>query len=268
MVLLYCDETNLEFKPGTFFVYGGLSIPSETALNLSDKVDDIRKKFGIPNDFKLKFNPGPIGLSNQHFIELKQAVITAAVESNCELFVSIILHDIAKDSKEARLNEINRICFHFNCDLKRKGDVGLVLIDRFEDQKIDSHLREKFSIGLRGMPYCDSMRLDRIVGLHYSAIGQSNFPSIIDILIGSLRLCINEHTAKPGDVSERQKAILGQISPLFPRATSALIPETHLFFSPKTVRVEKYRDLYISLVEFLAAEGIHPDQMITAERTY
>jgi hypothetical protein len=83
-----------------------------------------------------------------------------------------------------------------------------------------------------------------------------------------LRLCINEHTAKPGDVSERQKAILGQISPLFPRATSALIPETHLFFSPKTVRVEKYRDLYISLVEFLAAEGICPDQMITAERTY
>ena len=268
MVLLYCDETNLVANPGAFFVYGGLSVPSETALDLSTKVDAIRKKFHVPDEFKLKFNPGPAGLNNQQFIELKQNVISAAVESNCELYVSIILHDIAKDVNEARRNEINRICFHFNCSLKRNNDVGLVLIDRFEDQKIDGHLREKFSLGLRNMPYCDSMRLDKIVGFHYSAIGQSNFPSIIDIIIGSFRLCINEHTANPNEISERQKAILGLISPLFPRETTALIPETHLFFSPKIIKVGIYRDQYTSLSQFFTSVGICPDQSISAERTY
>ena len=44
------------------------------------------------------------------------------------------------------------------------------------------------------MPYSDEIKLDRIIGIHYSAIGQSHFTSIVDIGIGSFRFCINEHT--------------------------------------------------------------------------
>ena len=53
--------------------------------------------------------------------------------------------------------------------------LAIILVDRFSDNKIDGHLREKLSVGLTGMPYCKSMGLDKVLGYHYSAIGQSHF---------------------------------------------------------------------------------------------
>jgi hypothetical protein len=37
MYLLYCDESNLEERSGIFFVYGGLAIHSDAALQISRK---------------------------------------------------------------------------------------------------------------------------------------------------------------------------------------------------------------------------------------
>ena len=65
------------------------------------------------------------------------------------------------------------------------------------------------------MPYAAEMRLTNIVGFHYSCIGQSHFPSIIDILVGSLRFAINAHTR--GQVANLATAnvLLGLLSSLF-----------------------------------------------------
>lgn len=268
MKLLYCDETNLEPRDGDFFVYGGLSIPETKALELSARIDDIRQKADIPSSFRLKFNPGPEGMSHHDFVLVKQSVISAAIETGCEMYVSIILHNIATNVTEARRNEINRVCLNFNSSLNRDTDVGLVLIDRFEDRKIDGHLREKFSIGLTGMPYSETFRLNRIIGFHYSAIGQSNFPSIVDIVIGSLRYCINEHTRHGENPSESGKTILGILSPLFPRNRSGRISDTYLFFSPKVIKALKYKEEYESLCEYFTSNGLCPDQRITDQREY
>ena len=100
-----------------------------------------------------------------------QAFVEAAIEHDAKLLCSVILHDIATSPEDARRNEINRACYHFDCLLQRYGEPGLVLIDRFSDRQIDGHLVEKFSVCLTGMPYEGDMRLKNIVGLHYSAIG-------------------------------------------------------------------------------------------------
>jgi hypothetical protein len=144
MNLLYCDETNTDPAQADFFVYGGVSVPATRALDLSNKIDEIRLAAKVPTDFSLKFNPGPQHLAHAEFSKLKQDVIEAAINHGCNLFVSMILHDIAISPDDARRNEINRIVYHFNCYLNRPKSHGLVLIDRFTDKQSDAHLREKF----------------------------------------------------------------------------------------------------------------------------
>lgn len=268
MHLLYCDESNLESRPGDFFVYGGLAFPAETTLALSREIDNLRADAQVPQSFQLKFNPGPENVTHQQFVALKQSILEAAVRAGVKLKTSFILHDVATSPNEARRNEINRICFHFNGQLHRDDSQGLVLIDRFDDQQIDDHLRQKFSIGLTGMPYGNPLRLDRIVGFHYSAIGQSHFPSVVDIILGSVRFCINVHTRGQEQFQETARTILGLIAPFYRTNQNGGIAETELFFSPKVVRAAVYRERYESLKNFLSQAGINAVQPITNQRMY
>lgn len=269
MHLLYCDESNLEDKENDFFVYGGIVVEGGAALSLSKAVDKIRSDTGVPTDFCLKFNPGPPELNHSQFVALKQAVIEAAVEHQCTFLTSLILHNIAKSPDEARRNAINTICYHFHCYLVHQNSHGLVLIDRFEDKKIDGHLREKFSIGLTGMPYSNQMRLDRIIGFHYSAIGQSNFGSVIDIVLGSFRFAVNAFTREDPGKLQTARNLLTLLAPLFySEPVVGHISELSLFFSPKVVYSGKYRAMYEDLRDFFAENGILPEQPITNERLY
>lgn len=269
MYLLYCDETNLEERNGVFFVYGGVAVPVESVQSLSQEIDNLREEYGISTDFILKFNPGPEGISHQQFIELKQSIIEVALRNGCKLFTSFILHDLATSPNDARRNEINRICYHFHCFLNRCDTSGLVLIDRFSDNEIDHHLREKFSVGIRGLPYCGDMRLERIVGFHYAAIGQSHMCSVVDIILGSLRFAINAGVSQNEEHLETANAILEILSPLFFKEENMTsISEIGMFFSPKIIRVQRYREKYESLRTFITDAGLDVEQVITAERRY
>ena len=271
MHLLYCDESNIEERAGDFLIYGGLAIDGARALGLSQAIDGTRARARVRRDFKLKFNPGPERLSHEEFIALKQAVIEAAVEHGVKLLVYVILHDIATNPDEARRNGINSVCGHFDWLLNRLGGPGLVLIDRFNDQgnRIAAHLSEKFSAGLRGLPYTPKMRLEHIVGFHYSAVGQSHFPSLIDIVLGSLRFAINTHTRNMQRSMETARRILGILAPLFyQEPEGAAISELSFQFSPKVINVDRYREKYQALKDFLAAAGIDTQQSITADRMY
>lgn len=269
MYLFYCDETNLDPNHSEFFVYGGIAIPAEKAKDLHEKMEDIRTnaKFGKNDTFK--FNPCPDCVEYQKFVEAKEATIKAASECGCKLIVSIILHKIGKDTDEARRNEINRVVYHFDCLLNRPKTHGLVLIDRFSDKQIDEHLRSKFSIGITGLPYSPEMRLKNIIGFHYSAIGQSHFPSIIDIVLGSLRFAVNVHSKNQQNKIDTAKLILELVEPLFYRdPLNNKIHQISLNFSPNIIRVQKYREKYESLKSFFAGSGIDAAQRITDVRIY
>lgn len=126
--MLYCDESNLDRRENDFF-------------------ERIRTAAGIASDFTLKFNPCPPGMQHQQFAEVKKAVIETAVAHQCVFLASLTLHDIATTPDDARRNEINRICLHFHYHLGQLRDCGLVLIDQFDDSRINEHLRQKFHTG-------------------------------------------------------------------------------------------------------------------------
>ena len=186
MRLLYCDESNFEERAGDFLIYGGLVIDAIHTKNLSAAIDDIRAEAGVDRAFRLKFNPGPPNFSNQQFIQLKEAVIQAAISHGVKLLIYVVLHDIASNPDLARRNGINTICFHFDCVLSIEKDAGLVLIDRFNDKgnAIEGHLTEKFSIGIKETPIHARKAAVKHCWVSLLLYGQSHFPSIVDIVLG------------------------------------------------------------------------------------
>lgn len=264
--LFYCDETNLEERGGDFLIYGGLMIEAEAAHTLSLEIDMLRVSHGVPADYRLKFNPGPEGFSHRQFIALKEAILLAARDHGAQLLVYLILHDIATSPDEARRNGINTVCYHFHSALGQVDGTGLVLIDRFNDEgnAIEAHLRDKFSTGITGLPYSGTVRLDRIVGFHYSAIGQSHLPSVVDVALGSLRFALNAHTRGQTQHEATAQQLLSLLSPLFWRSVAGdPVPELGLQFSPKVVRSARYRGQYEAAKWFLEAGGVPSFQEIT-----
>jgi hypothetical protein len=263
MYFFYCDETNLQ-DHNQFLIYGGLSIPEDNASDLSDRVDEIRREAEVEEDFLLKFNPGPPNLDHQEFISLKQDIIEVAIEHECKIFTSMIHHGVIDGGNVnlARRNEINRVIFNFHQYL---GDeYGLVLFDRFDDGEIDNHLREKFSIGLRGLPHADPYQLNNILGLHYSTIGQAHFPSIVDIVLGSFRFAINAFSLDQDEHLDTAETILGLLEPLFMRNEEGRVSRSSLNFSPMVIRHWQYRQEYTELQEFMELNGLSSEQEILA----
>jgi len=259
MKILYCDETNLDRRSGDFLIYGGLMVDSDKVRDLSDDIEKMRRELGVPRDYKLKFNPGPENFSHEQFINFKQRAMEIAHSHDCKLLVYAVLHDIANTPDEARRFGINTVCFHFDCALIRYKTTGLVLIDRFTDDgnQIDAQLREKFTVGLKDMPHSAEMRLENIIGYHYSAIGQSHMPSLVDVLLGSLRLAFNCHTRQQSGMAETASTLLNLISPLIWREDGRQeVSEIGFMLSPKEVRSSSYRQRYVQLVNYLAESNI------------
>lgn len=94
MYLLYCDETNFEKKVGDFFVYGGVVVPPGSANKISAEIDGLRATLGVPQNYVLKFNPGPTNFSHEQFITLKKGLIEIAAKHSVLLLVNLLLHDI------------------------------------------------------------------------------------------------------------------------------------------------------------------------------
>ncbi|WIA55051.1 hypothetical protein N6H05_18720 [Sphingobium sp. WTD-1] len=269
MDLLYCDESNLENRENEFLLYGGVRIPGDQAAALSNRIEELRAESGLAPDAQLKFNPAPDGLTHEAFRDLKQSIIEAAIEHDCQFLAYVALHNIAGEPDVARRYGINTICYHFHCCLNREDKNGLVLIDRFNDEgnRIDGHLRDKMSIGVQLPHENEPTRLSTINGFHYSAIGQSHFTSLADILISSLRWAINVHSRNTGDLRDNALTLLRVMSPLFFRYDAgAAVPDLGFCFSPMNVKVAAYHKLYLDLQGFLREGGIDSSQIITNNR--
>jgi len=266
MHLLYCDESNLDENAGDFLIYGGVMVSADAAASLSAEIEKIRTTAGIDRNFKLKFNPKPEGMSHIDYRDVKQAILQAAAKHDVALLTYAILHDISSSPDEARRFGINTVCYHFDCCLRALKSKGLVLIDRFNDagNAIDAHLTEKFAIGVRFPPDDKEYRLTHVLGLHYTAVGQSHFTSLIDIALGSLRYAVNVHTRDQVAQVGSAHALLALLSPLFVRANGTQqVSEFGMLLSPKVIKSAKYRARYQALKDFLSEGGVNLQQKIS-----
>jgi len=266
MHFLYCDESNLEHRAGDFLVYGGLIIPADRAASLTDTIRNMREDAGIAPDALVKFAPHVPPLNHARYRAFKQRMIEAAIEHHCLFIAYLVLHDLAGNPNAARRFGINTLCWHFHCIMIRMDDSGLVLIDRFNDDRnrADAQLREKMATGV-ALPHRDQpVQLNRIIGFHNSAIGQAHFTSLVDILVGSLRFAINAYCRNEPANQRGARNVLRLISPLFYRKRPrGPIPDLGLIFSPMNVRVQRYYDMYVGLQEFLRDRGVDSAQRIT-----
>ena len=251
MKFLYCDETNMHVREDDFLIYGGVTIQADKFLEFSEAIDSLRQEFGVPTDFQLKFNPGPDGMSHSDFISLKSKIVETSIAFGCEFLVYNILHQVSSSPDVARRNGINELCLNFSYILRSDESTGMILIDRFNDEGnvIDSHLRDKFSVGLRGLPITDPFSLTRVVGLHYSAIGQSHMPSVVDIVLGSYRFATNCFARGESRFEATSRTIMRSLHPMFRKGSDAIsIPRISISFSPKEVRSAMYRERYANLI--------------------
>ena len=257
MYLLYTDEVNVDPESSDFFVYAGISIPCDVAGIISAEMEKVRRLFGYRQEDILKFNTveRPSHISPTSHREIKKTIMEMLPAYGVKLFASFISHDVAKDPDQARRFEINRICFHFNSYLIRENDSGIVLIDTFNDSRLAGILREKFSIGLRGLPYSPTYRLERILGFHLACIGSSHFSSIIDIVLGSLRYAINSRL-DPLKLCVC-KSLIDQISPMCIRnRLDGKVDELSIFFSPKVIKSDRILEEYFALSKYFSDCGL------------
>lgn len=256
MYLLYTDETNVDPKGSEFFIYGGISIDVRKAASLSQTIDLLRQEYGYKPEDPLKFNSRerPNAISPETHKAIKRKVIEAAADHDVHLFASLILHSIAKNPEKARRNEINRVCLHFDCFLRENNDYCIVLLDTFADKNLYKMLKEKFSIGLKGLPERSQYRLERILGFHIASIGSSNFSSVVDIVLGSLRFAVN-HLSDQSNQDVVQ-TLLKQLYPLCLKRKDGRIRELSFFFSPVKVRTRKYYKKYDNLRNLLNKNGL------------
>lgn len=264
MRLLYCDESNLENRNGDFLIYGGLSVPNERASELSAAISQLRAERGIAPLTSVKFAPPPDPLDHQGHRALKEAMIQAAIGHDCHFIAYAVLHNLATDPDTARRYGINTLCWHFQCALSHAKDDGIVLIDRFNDQgnRVDGHLREKMAEGV-AIPHRGQVPLDRIVGFHYSADGQSHFSGLTDIVVGSLRWAMNVHCRGEDQYRDNALNLIGVIAPLFWRRPGTdNVPDIGFCLSPFNVQHPPYRKAYLGVQEFLREGGVNCTQPI------
>jgi len=256
MYLLYTDEVNVDPRSSNFFIYGGVSVDANQAASLSRRIDHLRQEYGYMPENLLKFttHERPDTISPETHKMIKRRVIEEAGAHGAILFASVILHNIASSPEEARRKEINRVCYNFNCFLREQDEYGLVLIDTFTDNKLPQILREKFLIGLSGLPYSDPYRLERVLGFHLASIGSSNFSSVVDIVLGSLRYAVN-CIGNPNK-QDIVQILLSQLDQLCLKNDKGSIRELSIFFSPVSVRVNEYYEQYQNLREFLTRNGL------------
>lgn len=267
MHLFYCDETNTNPNASEFFIYGGVSIPAETARALSKKIDEIRAEFGFAGSSELKFDTRsrPDNVNAGQHLEAKRQVMEAARQANAKLFSSLINHGIARDTDRAQRLEINRACLHFQLFLEDQEDAGLALFDTFGETAMRPILTEKFHVGLTGLPHRDPYRLDRIVGFHIASMGTSNLCSVVDIVLGAMRFAVN--AASRDEERPRQVAgtLLEQLRPLCLATPDNRVSMRSLFYSPRTVKVPRFAERYGALSRFLADRGFPVEASVTVQ---
>lgn len=268
MHLLYCDESNLEERAGDFLIYAGITVPADRASALSLAISQLRADRGIAVDALVKFNPVAPPLTHAEYRDFKQALIETAIHHDCRVLAYAVLHNLARNPDKARRFGINTLCWHFHCVLNRLDAPGLILIDRFNDERneVDAQLRERMARGVELRHRGGYVPLDRIVGYHYAAIGQAHFTSLSDIVVGSLRWAINVH-CREQEHREAALNLLGIMSPLFWREHGQdEVPDIGFCFSPFNIRNPRYHDTYIRLQQFLRDGGIASSQNIRLDQ--
>lgn len=195
LYLLLTDESNnVESTTSKFFICGGLIIPLSKVPILSDSLLKIKRQAGYKNSEVLKFNTKnkPLNSSIEKVKTAKKQVIKLCSEYQCTFISYIALHKIVGKNGETQkvTFALDHVLGRFQKYLAEKNSYGIVAVDSLPIDGQKKYLTEKHSNGLSLEN--SKIPLDRIKLFTSTYIGASNLSSMIDIVLGGFRYCINE----------------------------------------------------------------------------
>jgi len=186
------DETNKNSVPGQFFIYGGLVLNDEQAVQITDAVTEIRERYGYlaGDSFKFNLKSQPQQVAREQSKAAKQEVVAKLEEVGARMIVYVILHDIAasKSDEEVMNYALNTVASKYHALLVDEGATGLMLIDRADEQH--AHLGSLFQFGIN-IDNWKAPLSDKIVLFGMTANNESHLSSAVDIALGSFRYCVN-----------------------------------------------------------------------------
>jgi len=260
MYTLITDETNTQqSEDSKFFIYGGCIIPQEKCINIHRAIMKIRQNAGFPDEQEFKFDSRsrPKSMSKAIFTEAKRKVVDLAIKENVTFLTTIVHHEIAKNKnlEEKVLYSLKTIIAGFHRYLQMANAYGQVISDRINGI-FDIH-KEIVTQGLD--PSSDSpqdeermkIKLDRIWQLSVGTMGSGHLMSLVDIVLGSFRYCINYPDR------DASKEMYPNISKLLLRNPSnhSEIEEWGLLFRPKNITISDYKKDYEELRDKLRKLG-------------
>lgn len=208
MYWLFTDETNKTSADGDFFIYGGIAIPADRIAELHNSIEAIRAEFGFAATDQLKFQTAsrPATMTIETWRKAKSAVIDAALHSNCQLMAYFIHHGIAAPHSDTERMHmaLNALIAHYDMRfLANKESVGAVCIDRLDSSGGFDYLRDRFQKPL-DLPDGREPKLERIVHYSISCDGASHMSSVVDVVLGAFRYCVNAASGSGNDEVARQ----------------------------------------------------------------
>ena len=196
MYILLTDETNQRpSQDARFFVYGGVFFPIDVLADIDNRIENLRKQLGFLQADQLKFDTWsrPKQVEFAAWTQAKSTILDISRELGVKFVVNVIHHSIIKnqDIEQQSFWAADYVIGRFHQFLiNSANETGIVLIDNLPTNNQYKYLRDKFSIGLR-LPKGRTLRLPQIKMYGTTCISASHANSIMDIVLGSFRYCIN-----------------------------------------------------------------------------
>lgn len=254
MFIFVGDESNVtQSKHARFFIYGGLIIAADRCLEVTNKIADIRNRyrFTVEDECKFDTRSKPAHLSNAEFSQVKNEVLEVCRESEVRFMAYAVHHSIASTQKQKTdvwLWALNTLLCQFDLFLQREQSHGICLVDRFENDL--SLLKRIHQQGVD--PQFSGGRLPHRLGNIWCYgtinIGTTHIASMVDVVLGAFRYCVNEMVRKKVLLTLYRK-----VRPLMlcEPGNPSNVKEWGLFLRPKEVKAPAYKQDYDTLLRHL-----------------
>jgi hypothetical protein len=251
--VLLTDETNQQpSERARFFIYGGVFFPADALPDLHDLVEEIRDDTGFNRDDELKFDTRsrPEHVTRQQHTTAKRRLLEGCAELDVQFVASLVLHEIARTRTLDQLVGwgANTVLLTFQKFLDRNEERGICMADRLPFAHGHHYLEETFQQGL----LMGNRRrvLDRVLLLAETTQRESFVSSVVDVILGSFRYCVNERE------NERAVAAMRRMLPAVVQMMwshrvddTIYVREYGLLFRPMNVRVPHHQEEYDNLTQ-------------------
>ena len=253
--LLYTEETSMRRDPKSrFFIYGGMFLPIDALDEMHALVQQVRDDNGFRDGDELKFSAKsrPKHIPKEQHTAARRNVLNGCQQSGIRLIITVVLPGIAKGRPPGELVGwgANSVLGAFEDFLEEENGTGICIFGHLPFTQPYKYIKTRFQSGVTSDDGA-ARRLERVQLFSLSSTGASHVTSAVDIVIGSLKYCLNEK-----EPSETCRVTLpGILGMLWHKEEddSVQLRGYGLRFSPAEVKIPAYQQQYEDLTQRLEA---------------